>query len=111
MLDLDANEIIVLAVQWDEVLGPAVLSMAPENMLEDPSGVALQIYMASVTVFGQMGNTLRTEFSVPLLSLGTNHIVRVAFDSWPDESVRGRVRPFYLAIVTTKESAKSITNS
>ncbi|MFX1535176.1 MAG: hypothetical protein ACFFDI_13205 [Promethearchaeota archaeon] len=108
MLDLDANAIIVLAVQWDEVLGPAVLSLAPEDMLEDPSGVALQIYMASVTVFGQMGNTLRTEFSVPLLSLGTNHIVRVAFDSWPDESVRGRVRPFYLAIVTTKETQKQI---
>ncbi|MFX0092644.1 MAG: hypothetical protein ACFFBD_12850 [Candidatus Hodarchaeota archaeon] len=108
MLELKTNEIIILAVQWDEVLGPTVLSMAPDDSLEDPSGVALQIYMASVTVFGQMGNTLRTEFSVPLLSLGTSHIVRVAFDSWKDETVRGKIRPFYLAIVTTNETKKEI---
>ncbi|MFW9855612.1 MAG: hypothetical protein ACFFFG_11155 [Candidatus Thorarchaeota archaeon] len=69
-------------------------------MLKDPESVALQIYLASVTVFGQHGQSQRTEFSVPLLSLGQDVIARVAFDSWEDADIRGKERPFFLAFIT-----------
>ena len=72
-------------------------------MLDDPESVALQVYLASVTVFGQHGQSQRTEFSVPLLSLGDKTYARVAFDSWYDPSLRGNERPFFLAIIGKQE--------
>ncbi len=62
------------------------------------------MYLSSVTVFGQHGSSQRTEFSVPLLSLGQNAIARVAFDSWPDLSQRGKERPFFLAFLTDQSA-------
>jgi tetratricopeptide (TPR) repeat protein len=72
---------------------------------DDPESIALQIYLASVTVFGQHGQSQRTEFSVPLLSLGKNILARVAFDAWFDPSIRGEERPFFLAIIAKHDSA------
>ncbi|MFW9778620.1 MAG: hypothetical protein ACFFE8_07165 [Candidatus Heimdallarchaeota archaeon] len=63
----------------------------------------MQIYLASVTVFGQHGQSQRTEFSVPLLSLGQDVTARVAFDSWEDAGIRGKERPFFLAFITESQ--------
>jgi tetratricopeptide (TPR) repeat protein len=78
-------------------------------VLDDPESVALQIYLASVTVFGQHGQSQRTEFSVPLLSLGDRIDARVAFDSWYDPSLRGNERPFFLAIIGKLETASLLS--
>ncbi|MHA2290315.1 MAG: hypothetical protein ACXABG_16130, partial [Promethearchaeota archaeon] len=78
---------IVLAVLWDDISGPSIISLYP-LAFDDPESIALQIYLASVTVFGQHGQSQRTEFSVPLLSLGKNILARVAFDAWFDPSIR-----------------------
>jgi len=76
----------------------------PPTALLDPESVALQIYLSSVTVFGQHGSSQRTEFSVPLLSLGQDAIARVAFDSWLDPSLRGEERPFFLAFLADQST-------
>ncbi|MFX0208332.1 MAG: tetratricopeptide repeat protein, partial [Candidatus Hodarchaeota archaeon] len=93
-------DLTILAVRWDDISGPSIISLFPHAALNDPESVALQIYLASVTVFGQHGHSQRTEFSVPLLSLGQGVTARVAFDSWPDTSLRGKERPFFLAFLT-----------
>ena len=95
-------DLTVLAVRWDDISGPSIISLFPQSSLNDPESVALQIYLASVTVFGQHGHSQRTEFSVPLLSLGQGMSARVAFDSWIDSSLRGKERPFFLAFLTDK---------
>ena len=93
-------DLAILSVRWDDISGPSIISLFPHTALNDPESVALQIYLASVTVFGQHGHSQRTEFSVPLLSLGQGVTARVAFDSWVDISLRGKERPFFLAFLT-----------
>jgi len=97
----------ILAVLWDDITGPTVISLHPLEF-DDPESIALQIYLASVTVFGQHGQSQRTEFSVPLLSLGKNVIARVAFDAWYDPSLRGDERPFFLAFIMKQETSSMI---
>ena len=89
----------VLAVVWNEIDGPTIISKSPQEGLADPINIALQIYLSSVAVFGQHSQTTRIDFSLPLLSISSNHIVRVAFDSWPDTDVRGAERPFFLGFI------------
>lgn len=99
-----SNSLAILAVQWDEIAGPSIISHYPQfSIIEDPNAVALQIYMASVTVFGQYGESKKIEFSIPLLSLGENMRTRVAFDSWKDNSVRGGHKVFFLAFIMDNE--------
>jgi tetratricopeptide (TPR) repeat protein len=97
-------EFTILAVLWDEISGPTVISLYP-LVFDDPESIALQIYLASVTVFGQHGQSQRTEFSVPLLSLGKSIVARVAFDAWYDPSLRGEERPFFLAFIMKQETS------
>ncbi len=97
-------ECTILAVLWDEISGPTVISLYP-LVFDDPESIALQIYLASVTVFGQHGQSQRTEFSVPLLSLGKNIVARVAFDAWHDPSLRGEERPFFIAFIMKLETS------
>lgn len=107
-------DLTILAVRWDDISGPSIISLFPHAALNDPESVALQIYLASVTVFGQHGHSQRTEFSVPLLSLGQGIRARVAFDSWIDTSLRGKERPFFLAFMadqTTGEILNSHLNN
>jgi tetratricopeptide (TPR) repeat protein len=93
---------VVLAVLWDDISGPSIISLHP-LIFDDPESIALQIYLASVTVFGQHGQSQRTEFTVPLLSLGKDIQARVAFDAWYDTSLRGEERPFFLSIISKHE--------
>ncbi|WP_455463878.1 hypothetical protein [Candidatus Hodarchaeum mangrovi] len=96
----------ILAVRWDDITGPSIISLFPPTELVDPESIALQIYLASVTVFGQHGQSQRTEFSVPMLSLGHGVTARVAFDAWPDQNLRGKERPFFLAFILEQETEK-----
>ncbi|MHA2247358.1 MAG: hypothetical protein ACXADY_20595, partial [Candidatus Hodarchaeales archaeon] len=101
-------DLTILAVRWDDVSGPSIISLFPHSTLNDPESVALQVYLASVTVFGQHGHSQRTEFSVPLLSLGKDVIARVAFDSWVDISLRGKECPFFLAILADQTTGEML---
>ncbi len=103
-------DLTILAVRWDDISGPSIISLFPHAALNDPESVALQIYLASVTVFGQHGHSQRTEFSVPLLSLGKGISARVAFDSWPDTSLRGKERPFFLAFLTDQSTDEILSS-
>ncbi|MFX0123619.1 MAG: tetratricopeptide repeat protein [Candidatus Hodarchaeota archaeon] len=103
-------DLTILAVYWDDISGPSIISLFPHTTLNDPESVALQIYLASVTVFGQHGSSQRTEFSIPLLSLGQGISARVAFDSWPDTSLRGKERPFFLAFLTNQTTGETINS-
>ncbi|MFX1282473.1 MAG: tetratricopeptide repeat protein [Promethearchaeota archaeon] len=103
-------DLTILAVRWDDISGPSIISLFPHAALNDPESVALQIYLASVTVFGQHGHSQRTEFSIPLLSLGKGVIARVAFDSWLDTSLRGKERPFFLAFLTDQATAEILSS-
>ncbi len=105
----DPSDIAIVAAKWDEVMGPQVLSEHPVSPFDtDTTSVAVQIYMTSVTIFGQTGKTKQIDFSVPLLSLGSEKICRVAFDAWEDPTVRGEERPFFLAFVADKEIQEKI---
>lgn len=106
--DIDgiAADFVLLAVVWDEVNGPTIISKSPQDGLADPINIALQIYLSSVAVFGQHSQTTRIDFSLPLLSISSNHIVRVAFDSWPDPDVRGDERPFFLGLIMDRDKDK-----
>ncbi|UCG90382.1 MAG: hypothetical protein JSU57_01230 [Candidatus Heimdallarchaeota archaeon] len=103
-------DLTILAVRWDDISGPSIISLFPHAALNDPESVALQIYLASVTVFGQHGHSQRTEFSVPLLSLGQGVTARVAFDSWPDSSLRGKERPFFLAFMADQATGEMLNS-
>ena len=103
-------DIVVLAVAWNEVEGPTIISKSPEEGLPDPINIALQIYLSSVAVFGQHGQTKRVDFSLPLLSISSNHIVRVAFDSWPDHEVRGDERPFFIGFIMDRDRDKLLAD-
>ncbi len=103
-------DFVVLAVAWNEVEGPTIISKSPEEGLADPINIALQIYLSSVAVFGQHGQTKRVDFSLPLLSISANHIVRVAFDSWPDHEVRGDERPFFIGFIMDRERDKLLSD-
>lgn len=103
-------DIVILAVAWNEVEGPTIISKSPEEGLADPINIALQIYLSSVAVFGQHGQTKRVDFSLPLLSISSNHIVRVAFDSWPDHEVRGDERPFFIGFIMDREKDKILAD-
>ena len=103
-------DIVILAVAWNEVEGPTIISKSPEEGLADPINIALQIYLSSVAVFGQHGQTKRVDFSLPLLSISSNHIVRVAFDSWPDHEVRGDERPFFLGFIMDRDRDKLLSD-
>ncbi len=87
-----------------------MISSYPLAALDDPESIALQIYLASVTVFGQHGNSQRTEYSLPILSLGQTTFSRVAFDSWPDPTLRGKERPFFLAFIYDELAAKILSS-
>ncbi|MHA2296478.1 MAG: hypothetical protein ACXAEU_00715 [Candidatus Hodarchaeales archaeon] len=104
------SEVVGLAVSWDEVEGPTIISEVPPQSLNDPINVSLQIYMASVTIFGQLKEMTRVEITIPILTVSTDHVVRVAFDSWPDSEVRGDVRPCYIAFIMKKDTAKKLDN-
>jgi tetratricopeptide (TPR) repeat protein len=106
--DIPQFDHIVLAVLWDDISGPSIISLYP-LAYDDPESVALQIYLASVTVFGQHGQSQRIEFGVPLLSLGKNILARVAFDAWYDPSIRGEERPFFLAVIAKHDSANLLS--
>lgn len=95
-------EIIGIAVVWDEFTGPEIISISPKDSITDPQSIALQIYMSAATVFGQR-KIERVEFSLPLLSWSLDSIVRVMFDTWVDQDVRGGERPCYIAFIMTKE--------
>ena len=109
-MELSKMDLTILAVHWDDISGPSIISLFPHTSLNDPESVGLQIYLASVTVFGQHGHSQRTEFSIPLLSLGQDIIARVAFDSWPDPSLRGKERPFFLAFLTDQSTGETINS-
>ena len=109
-MELLGMDLTILAVHWDDISGPSIISLYPHTALHDPESVALQIYLASVTVFGQHGHSQRTEFSVPLLSIGQGITARVAFDSWPDTSLRGKERPFFLAFLTDQATGESVNS-
>ncbi|MFW9995189.1 MAG: tetratricopeptide repeat protein [Candidatus Odinarchaeota archaeon] len=102
------SEVMGLAVSWDEVQGPTIISEMPSQTLNDPINISLQIYMASVTIFGQMKEMTRVEITIPILSISADHVVRVAFDSWPDPGVRGNNRPCYIAFIMEKSTAKKL---
>lgn len=102
-------EIVVLAVAWNEIQGPEIISQCPADGLFDPVNISLQIYLSSVAVFGQHRQTKKVDFSLPLLSISENHLVRVAFDSWPD-NIRGDERPFFLGFIMDKETDNLINN-
>ena len=103
------SDIVVIAVVWDEIEGPTIISKAPTDGLADPINIALQIYLSSVAVFGQHGETKRIDFSLPLLSISPNHLVIVAFDSWPDLEVRGDERPFFIGFIMDRDTQKIIS--
>jgi len=102
--------VTILAVRWDDISGPSIISIFPATDIIDPESTALQIYLSSVTVFGQHGHSQRTQFSVPMLSLGSNITARVAFDSWPDPKLRGKECPFFLAFISEQESNTFLEN-
>ena len=56
-------DFVVIAVVWDEVNGPTILSKSPEEGLADPINIALQIYLSSVAVFGQHSQTTKIDFT------------------------------------------------
>ncbi len=99
---------VIVAVKWDEVIGPQIISVYPEGKLQDPNAVALQLYFSLIAMTGQdqLSSAEGTDLTVPLTSLGTNYIARVAFGYWDDKEVRGGKRPFYLALIMHKKTAE-----
>jgi hypothetical protein len=109
--EFNEDDIIVMACVWDEAQGPMIISRscAARHVRFDFSPIALNIYMSSLTVFGQSGQTTqKAEFTVPLYTISPNHVVRVAFDGWEDSSVRGNIRTYFLAIIYPNSCSRAL---
>lgn len=108
--EFNEDDIIVMACVWDEAQGPVIISRScsAHHVRYDFSPIALNIYMSSLTVFGQTGRTQKAEFTVPLYTISPNHVVRVAFDGWEDASVRGEVRTYFLAFIFPNSLSRAL---
>ncbi|MHA2299125.1 MAG: ADP-ribosylation factor-like protein [Candidatus Hodarchaeales archaeon] len=102
------SAIIGLAVLWDEVVGPRIISETPTKVLKDSIDICTQIYMASITIFGTEKKMSRVETTLPIVSISPNHVVRVAFDAWRDPVVRGTERPCFIALIMEKSISDKV---
>ncbi len=98
-------ECTILVVKWDEIYGPVIVDIQPAEKRQAMESVAVQIYFSGVAIFGHEWTPQRAELSFPLVSLGPEYIVKVGFDAWEDEDVRGGYRPFYIGFVMTHDCA------
>ncbi|MFW9992685.1 MAG: ADP-ribosylation factor-like protein [Candidatus Odinarchaeota archaeon] len=103
--------IIGIAVTWDAVQGrPNMVSVVPDGILSDPEKICMNIWMASVTFFGQEKTVSRIELSLPFSSIFLDHVVRVAFDTWEPAENSDNETSCFIAFIMDNRTATKLEN-
>lgn len=87
---------------WDEKVGPELKYLFPENneLKFSLESVGPQLFIATASIYGQ---TILNEARGLLLNIeNINKQGYIYFDSIPDETVRGGLRRFMLAVIAPK---------
>jgi len=100
----EKKEVWLLVVVWDEVRGPKVTVLIPEERTPPFSlhDLGVQLFQAAVSIYGRTGF-----YEAQGILLDIENIKRVGyifFDLIADEAVRGGHRQFMLAVIAPKIS-------
>ncbi|MHA1169369.1 MAG: ADP-ribosylation factor-like protein, partial [Candidatus Hodarchaeales archaeon] len=102
------NKIIGLAVLWDEQVGrPRIISEVPPLSLPERDSAAMEIYIATASLFGQDAHLSCIITEIPFFSISPDHIAKVAFESWIEKSETGEnVNHFgFIAFIMDRNTA------
>lgn len=94
--------IILVEVQWDDIIGPKVINYFPNNIELDfsLSTVNEQLYDGSIAMYGQ-DHILNAEgLLIPIKNV--NIMAYVFFDSFPDDSYRGGRKNYMFSLIAAK---------
>jgi len=100
----DKTQICLCLVVWDEVLGPEVKSVVPEDITLPVSLSHLgdQLFQAAVSIYGRKGFFEAQGMLLPIENI--NRMGYIFYDLIDDKSVRGGRRQFMLAVIAPKIS-------
>ena len=94
--------IILVEVQWDDIIGPKVINYFPNDIELDfsLSTVNAQLYDGSIAMYGQ-DHILNAEgLLIPIKNV--NIMAYVFFDSFPDDSYRGGRKNYMFSLIAAK---------
>lgn len=94
--------IILVEVQWDDIIGPKVINYFPNDIELDfsLSTVNAQLYDGSIAMYGQ-DHILNAEgLLIPIKNV--NIMAYVFFDSYPDDSYRGGRKNYMFSLIAAK---------
>ena len=99
------EELGIIFSQWDEIIGLKIITTYPENILDDPEGVALKCFSISQFVF-EGEQVKKSAFILPLPQLRAK--AAIYFDFVQDTSVRGHRLPLSLILIYQEKIPNSI---
>jgi len=94
--------IVLVEVQWDDIIGPKVINYFPNDIELDfsLSTVNAQLYDGSIAMYGQ-DHILNAEgLLIPIKNV--NIMAYVFFDSFPDDSYRGGRKNYMFSLIAAK---------
>jgi len=102
------NDIVGLAVIWDNVKGPVHISKTTNHAFIDQQDIFTQIYSISMSSSGKDEVSSPFEVTVPMLNLSQHHVVRVAFDTCLYPGNEGTTKTCFVAFLMRKSIAELI---
>ena len=94
-----------ILAKWNEVIGPEIVTVYPDNFIEDPNLIAIQCFSSSQFVFGGE-QFIQLSLIMPFIYL---HLEAVLFfDYILDDSVRGGRSPILLILLYDDTIPRSI---
>lgn len=96
----EKDEISILFVQWDDIIGPRLLDYYPitENLSFSLKEVGNQLYSAISSIYDEDYTTNAESLLLPLSNI--KKMGFILFDFYPDLNVRGGYVSFILAIIS-----------
>lgn len=93
----DISEVpYIIVAKWDEIYGPTTVSDYPKGFLKEESDFCSKLFILGSAMFGDFPVGQQT-IDIPYIK--ERRRIRVIFDYWKDESVRGGKNPILLAIL------------
>ncbi len=86
----------IIVAKWDEAYGPMTLSDYPKEVLKEETDFCSKLFLLGSAIFGDFPVGQQT-IDIPYLK--EQRRIRVIFDYWEDDSIRGGKSPVLLAIV------------
>jgi hypothetical protein len=104
ILDENKDLIILIEVEWDDVVGPKIVNSFPKDIKLDFSlkKIGEELYDGVVAMYGQDSILEADGFLVPKKNI--NIMAYLFFDSYPDSSYRGGRKQYMFSLIATKIS-------